>query len=475
MSTRRIRGSRRGGVLIATLVLVMTIAGVAACLFQLDSTRARRQVASVDNKRAFNVAEAGLAEAFYGLTVGKTGAVGSQAEPAGFGGGLFWVEATDLGDGLIGLESVGMYGSGRATLSLVVRRAPDSIAALGVLGSNEVVLGLGAQIDAYDSRGGAVPDGSLRVQSNGDISVGADSTIVGDANPGPEGVLLLGEGASVLGSTAPNACEVDLPAIEVPEFDSLGDVNHASTRPLVLRGEQQAYGDFVVASNAQVTIQGPADVVVGALTVANAGTLGFDTTNGPVTLYVNDWLNLPSGSLLAFSSTNPADVSVLVNATGNVDRDGDGKADPAVRWLCAPPYYGTLYAPLASVTLPAKFVLSGTVSARKLTLDAGAQVHFDIALDAAGDEAAGTVERLSWRIVDIPVEIARSLSTNPFEVLGVAEAALVPPVEAHLDVGFQIHVWYTDASNAVLTYRGPESGFDWGNVKAVSKILRQPL
>ena len=75
---QRRRGSRkRGGVLIATLVLVMSIGAISVCLLELDSSRTRRQVASIDNKLAFNLAEAGLAEACFGLSTGRTGNVGS--------------------------------------------------------------------------------------------------------------------------------------------------------------------------------------------------------------------------------------------------------------------------------------------------------------------------------------------------------------------------------------------------------------
>ena len=59
---------------------------------------------------------------YVGLGIAKTGNVGSETEPAVYGDGLLWVEATDLGDNLVQLESTGMWGSGRATLGLVVER-----------------------------------------------------------------------------------------------------------------------------------------------------------------------------------------------------------------------------------------------------------------------------------------------------------------------------------------------------------------
>ena len=121
-------GSKRGGVLVATLVMVLTIGVLSVCLLELDSTRLKRQVASIDNKRAFNLAEAGLSESVFGLASGMTGNVGTQASPAKFGDGLFWVTATEVQPSVFGLESTGMSGSGRVTLSLVVRRSPKNLA-----------------------------------------------------------------------------------------------------------------------------------------------------------------------------------------------------------------------------------------------------------------------------------------------------------------------------------------------------------
>jgi Tfp pilus assembly protein PilX len=473
-SRRRNRRSTRGGVLIVVLIMVMSIAAIAACIFQLDVARTRRVVASIDNKQAFNIAEAGLAEAYYGLTIGKTGAVASKAEPAGFGQGLFWVEATDLGYGVVGLQSTGMCGSGRATLALVVRRADESIASLGVLGGNQLSTGTRVQIDAYDSRTGVRNADGLRVQSNGSIVIGDNARINGDAAPGPDGSVILGMNARVTGSTVPNASTVDLPEIETPVIASQGSVRQL-LGPRVLSGSEQAYESIVVGANATVVLEGPATVVIGTLSVSGLGTLAFDTTSGPVTLYVTDWLNLSNDSRLSYSSNNPADVSILVTATGSMDRDGDGVDDPAARVRCVPPYYGTLYAPLTTVVFPARFELFGTVSAAKLVIGADSRLHYDVALDAASDASTGGVKRLSWRVVEIPVEIAKSLSEDPFNILGVSEASLPAPVDAHADPGFQIHVAYIDTSGITRNYRGRESAFNWSLVRRVLAIQRKLL
>ena len=79
---------------------------------------------------------------------------------------------------------------------------------------------------------------------------------------------------------------------------------------------------------------------------------------------------------------------------------------------------------------------------------------------------------LSWRIVEIPVTIARDLSVDPFEALAVNPALLLAPAETHTDAGFLIRVEYKDLSNATHYYSGPESGFDWGQVSRVLTLKR---
>ena len=159
----------------------------------------------------------------------------------------------------------------------------------------------------------------------------------------------------------------------------------------------------------------------------------------------------------------------------NVDHDGDGIADAPVRIGCPGPFFGTLYVPEAPVNLPANFELFGTVAAKHLALGAGAKVHFDEALKDDRTEEASTVERLSWRVVEIPVEIARNLTPDPFAALAVDPNTLLAPAAAHADAGFQISIDYVNLLGANMTYRGPEAGFDWSLVKAVKTLERTLL
>ncbi len=82
------QSARRGSALIPALLAVLLTSGLCVCYLQLSLSKSRESQVSVDAKRAFYVAEAGLAEAYYGLARGMQGAVASESVPARFGNGV---------------------------------------------------------------------------------------------------------------------------------------------------------------------------------------------------------------------------------------------------------------------------------------------------------------------------------------------------------------------------------------------------
>ena len=84
---------RRGTALTAALVVVVTIASLGAYLIQVQAAMARRQAMSIDTRTALYTAEAGLAEAAYQVSQGRSGTIGSKESPAEFNGHKYWVES----------------------------------------------------------------------------------------------------------------------------------------------------------------------------------------------------------------------------------------------------------------------------------------------------------------------------------------------------------------------------------------------
>ena len=112
--------NQRGSALVIALIAVAAVATMGAAFVQVTGSLSRRQSREVDQTKAFYLAEAGLAEALQALRIGRTGQIGTEDEPAAYGQGLLWVDATETTDDQVRLEANAQCGAGRASLALVV-------------------------------------------------------------------------------------------------------------------------------------------------------------------------------------------------------------------------------------------------------------------------------------------------------------------------------------------------------------------
>ncbi len=468
------RGSRGGGALVLSLMAVAAVAVMAAGLLQISGAINRRQIASLDTRRAFYLAEAGLTEAYAGLRIGKTGNVGTPEQPAAFGSGLFWVTATDVGGGRVELESTGMHGARQAILSLVAELGEESVATLGVFSSEEIVVPQGALIDAYDSTqgslpspdpgiaGGGAPELLLgRLGSNSDIAVNgsmdAPTVVHADLEPGPDHSVTLAQGVTHVGSTSPRDVDLPLPPVTVPFHPDQPGFKHKGPVPYVIQAGEHGLEYLRLARGAEVIVQGPCTLVLGSLEAAPSSILRFDTTAGSVSLFVLEALELAQGSQLRTSGMDPAEVTIQV------------PEDVPVQLRAAGSFHGVIYAPQAKMSLGPKLEVFGAAIARRLVLSAGARLHYDVHLDeiAVQDSLPSFA---AWRIVELSDVPGAGSTRNPFKALGLDPSALPCPANAHADQ--QLHLVYEDKSGTTRTYDGPESAFDWSQVKSVSELSR---
>ena len=459
------RAGRRGSALVFSLVAVSTVVVLAASFTQYASIVSSRQAQAVDRKRAFYVAEAGLAEAYVGLTCGKSGEVGSQEAPALLGEGVFWTHATELSEGVIQLECTGMVGSGRAKLSVVARRGLESVFTLGVFGNKAVTVPAGSRVDAYDSSQGSYASQSDKtgaaLGSNAGVVItgtaALPTVISGDVTPGPGKTVTVMGNVQISGSTQPAHAPTVLPGVDVPAVVLGPATVHNSAYPLVIPAGQCGYQSLTIKSGSQLLIQGPSTVVLGALSVESSADVTFDTTNGPIELFVSGNCNLATGSLVSTSGTEPADVLVQVSGTPT----------SPVTLRASGNLYGLVFVPQAQVILGSPLKVFGALVADKVTLEGAAQLHFDKNLAAVAAEER-MPRQLAWRIVDMG-SIGEA-SSDPFDVLGLDKTALLPPAESHKDQVLVID--YYDYSNVYHTYDGLESQFDWTVVKDVIEATR---
>lgn len=467
--------------LLFALITVLTVSVLAASYAQVNSAVTRRQGRAVDTKQAFYLAEAGLAEAFAGMMIGKSGTVGTEEAPAVFGTGLFWVEATDIGQGNVRLESTALSGGGRAHLSLVVEKGGTNFGRLGVFSNDDMMVPDGATIDGFDSRKGTyssqapaamqiggspatrTPSQLAEIGSNGNITVSEaarTTQVYANVNTGPQGQLTVVGTPVMQGDVGARTETVSLPGVIIPPIVQQAGVTHANGLTLVLPPGDANYEYLRVNSDSDLVIQGPARIVVGDFELRGTSGLTFDTDFGPVELFVSGELTFEAGSTVA-TGTNPSDLRVYVTGT-----------DPATL-ASASSFYGMIYAPavLASVARP--FVLFGSLSADSLSIATSAKLHFDQYLKFVGAKV-GLPTQMSWRLVSLDSPVAGGAAgVDPFRLLGLDPAVLPMPGDAHADS--MLDIQYVDLGSAPRTYTGLESAFDWSQVQTVSGGTRNGI
>jgi hypothetical protein len=447
---------QRGSALVFSVMSVLVVSILAAGFLQLSMSVTRRLNAYADTQQALNLAEAGLAEAYTGLAVARTGNVATAAAPAVMGGGLLWVEAEHHASGLVELECTAMYGTGRATLGLVCEPVGLDVAALGFFTSEDLRLNPDVRLDSYDSAQGTYVDqvntplnNQGVVGSNGDISIASGNLILGDVVYGPTGKLDVANGAFITGGTSARPEEEVLPPVVVPDIPLAKAVKYAGGSPMVVAPGEAGYVGLDIGKNSSLVLKGPLDLVVGTMILRLGAKLVFDTTDGPVNLYVTNSLDFSSSSVVSTTTQVTSDSLIWVAAP-------EGKT---VSFGAKSQFYGFIYAPLAEIHVAAQYEIYGGVVCKSLQLGAQGKMHYDLNLGATLEGQIPLL--LSWRVVDVPQDVA-ARRIDPFQALGLDRTTLLPPAEAHEDQVLDVR--YVDRDGRTTSYFGLESEFDWSVV-----------
>jgi hypothetical protein len=452
----RTKAGRRGSALALSLVVVSAVALLSATMLQLSSSYWRREAAAVDQKRAFYIAEAGLAEAIHGILRGNSGLVGSPEAPARFGEGVFWTEAIADAWGIIHIASTALCGQARSKLTIAIEVTGAPAFGVGAFGAGNLIVGAGSYIDTFDSRqgryrapaAGETPNSQGQVGSNGNITVEAarlfsPAKVYANLVPGPEGSVTLGVGTVVGGETTPRRNKFELPPIEWPTVTRTGSVNQLVGSGTVVSG---TYGmaSYSVAAGATSTIRGPAILQIDSLSIAPLGRLRIDSTDGPVEIYIKNSFSAPATSVFENVNEDPRGLQLFIgpNAANSVTFAPTGA------------FHGSIYAPDSRILIAAATPFYGAVVANELEVARNGRLHIDVAAGMVG-AAATSLDVLSWRHVQVPRELASDLRYDPvrdFESRGVA---LPIPADAHEPI--EVAVQFRDENGAEFVYRGPEA------------------
>ena len=404
----RKRGRRqRGAALVMIVFAVVGLAALSAGLMYVGLGRAKEQRGEQEKIHADYVCQAGLSQAMYQLQRGLPGDVASQNNPSVWGTSQFYVQETHVTPTVIRLTAVGMDDRDGASQELTVREVPNTIWQYGAFGREFLHMDSNARVDSYNSTLGTYASQAVNgsgsntyalsngdIGSNGDIALDQNATVWGDALAGPSHMTTILGNAAVTGSTIPASQQVQLPAINVPSYPSVGNwtVNSDTT----LGAGNYHYGDLRIGTGRTLTFTGPSNVVCSNMWLRSNAAIVVNATNGPVNFYVIDDFILESNAQIHSTTYHPIDVRInllsdnVINPEVNVEIDEfDLNSNTAV--------YGTILAPTAAVTINSNFQMYGSLMARSLDVDSNARFHFDEALIAATANEIPTYETICWR------------------------------------------------------------------------------
>ncbi len=497
---------RRGTALTAALVVVVTVASLGAYLIQMQAAMARRQAMSIDTRTALYTAEAGLAEAAYQVSQGRSGAIGSKESPAEFNGHKYWVESEGFGGNEISLTATALAGKGRFSVNLAMLPNQNPVAVLGVFGDEGVLIGDRVLVDGYDARKGdyasscasgrgfTTTGSGAVVGSNGDVVIddglgGADqlvarvrsalrgpfegrslpwlfestdpilekrydrgregvhpesTMILGTVSAGPGGVVLPGPSTRIDGIEERES-EAVLPEVVLP-----GDLAVEGSGIHEISGRSE-WGDaalrvdgFVVRPGGTLRLVGPLVLEAESVVLEPGARLFIDDSGGPVTVYCTGSFDAQESSLVSMARESEQQHGFTLL----VPRPADVEDDERVTLDALGDLRGVIYAPGDRLTIRAGMKIYGSVVAKHVTLDDDAWVSVDKALEIGGTGFPALSKSRRWQVVTPSEE----------DVAVAARSRAKPPTEMAAEKFLE--VIYMDANDTRATYSGNVGRFD---------------
>jgi len=423
-----------GSALVPVLVLLAGILLMSFAFSHSTLSEHKSLESSLDDRRAFYLAEAGLHEAYEALRDGRSGNVGDIGAPAYLDGGLLWVTAEDIGNDQRRLVATALSGRGRQALEAVVHLAPDKPPLfVATLNSKETLtLNEGVIIDSYDSEVGtyasqvaSAKDGISYANANGDVRSNQDIILnahaydFGDAIPGPGQNVSLSTGAYIDGAIVPATEEFIFPDIEYPVFTPQGNYTVPTAGTKTLGPGNYDFDTFSIGKDATLTVTGPATIVVDDFAGGKTANLKIDASGGPVTFYVRNSYTHTSGFTADAVTGSPMLLAFLVGGTQDIVFPSATK----VR--------GAYYAPNADILFANGNECWGAFAANRISMSNDMRFHYDeTLLRAWSGESGNDGDRLSvlaWhRTAVLPQNLVTS-RRDPLVLLGVRAEQLLSP------------------------------------------------
>jgi hypothetical protein len=395
--------------MLALMVVLLFLLGGMAVAFLSMTTSGHGEIRSNSRSmQAMYLADAAVQEAVAVLEEGGRDALEDKVYPAEFGGSTYDLEVVwgeddaTMDDDIVRLIGTGTQGNESVSVEVLLRVgvASDDDTVYGIVGKSKLTFLSNAVIDSYDSSLGTYASQALYTWngwpyaksnapvscSTGSISLDSNSSIRGDAHPGVGKSVSISGGSIITGSTTPLLAPIPLPPPVVPSFPSSGSISKSSGSLTIPPGDRR-YTSFTADSVATITIQGPANIVIGDVRIDSNAKVRIDSTGGPVVIYVTGKYEQLSNAVVGPINGNPKDLMLIIS--GN---------SPDALIDSNPTFTGILYAPDRKLLIKSNAQIFGSLVGKEITLDSNAKLHFDEHLLAPKPGAGGgPLEVLCWR------------------------------------------------------------------------------
>jgi hypothetical protein len=281
------------------------------------------------------------------------------------------------------ISAVGSYPSrtaaGKKIRTLTMDVSTGSSFEYAVFARERVILLNNARIDSYDSALGAY--GGTNVNSNanvgtngngsGEISLGNNAMIRGNAGTGPGGTVALSNNAAILGSVT-HSINRPVPQVQVPasltSLSSSGAMTVSGTA--TISGGNYKYSSITMGNNGTLNITGTVNLYLTSTATAISFANNCNVVIAPgaqFNLYVNGVVNVRNNSSINTQSHDPANFQLYSTYEGAngicISNNGN--------------FYGAVYAPDTDIVLANNVDCFGSFVGQSVDLSNNADIHYD--------------------------------------------------------------------------------------------------
>ncbi len=470
---------RRGSALAVTLMMVTLLAMLGAGVIQLGAATLGKQAVNLARTRALYIAEAGLSEAYLAVAQGRSGAIGSPEEPAAFGGGVFWVEATPSGASEVALECHALYDSGRFSLGATLERRVHALGELGLSARGDIRIGSRATVSGVQSDsapGGGTMDSKVerpleesaapapiaQLFTNGDIYIDDGAHVDGDLHYGTGGILFANPTAAVTGTSQPQQREREMLRVPYPDMDRIPKQTRIGMVSATLGSGVHALGDVVIRSRVTLTLTGPCVILADSLELQSGGALQFDSTDGAIEFHVMNDVQLPRGSVLDSAPGQAASVGLFFHTAAGTLRRAALPVDSGGV------FHGILYAPERHLVLGSQLSVTGAIHAGSIELSPDSSFVHDQSTRNSAVGVPALPRQLAWYVLPLPDEPIVRQRFSPGSFLTRNGQTTVRSASAAQER--KIVIDYIDNTGLPQSYSGDPELLDWTHVSGVSDL-----